>query len=157
MIDLHSHLMPGVDDGAADDDQVRTALETFAAAGVTAAATTPHVRGSLTTDPAAMARRLEELDAAWTRLRELARTVAPDLTLTRGAEVMLDTPAPDLSDPRLRLGGTRFALVELPHMSVPPRSAEVLRNLRDRGLFKGGVGGYSGFTHIDTRGVNTNW
>jgi len=31
------------------------------------------------------------------------------------------------------------------------------RSLRDRGLFKGGVGGYSGFTHIDTRGTNVNW
>lgn len=33
----------------------------------------------------------------------------------------------------------------------------VTRNLRDRGLFKGGVGSYPGFTHIDTRGVNVNW
>lgn len=31
------------------------------------------------------------------------------------------------------------------------------RSLRDRGLFKGGVGSYSSFTHIDTRGVNVNW
>ncbi len=31
------------------------------------------------------------------------------------------------------------------------------RNLRDRGLFKGGVGSYSSFTHIDTRGQNVNW
>ena len=31
------------------------------------------------------------------------------------------------------------------------------RNLRDRGLFKGGVGGYWDFTHIDTRGENMNW
>ncbi len=31
------------------------------------------------------------------------------------------------------------------------------RSLRDRGLFKGGVGGYSNFTHIDTRGENVNW
>ena len=31
------------------------------------------------------------------------------------------------------------------------------RNLRDRGLFKGGVGGYWNFTHIDTRGENMNW
>lgn len=42
-----------------------------------------------------------------------------------------------------------------------PTSASVItsatRNLRDRGLFKGGVGGYSSFTHIDTRGVNINW
>lgn len=33
----------------------------------------------------------------------------------------------------------------------------VTRNLRDRGLFKGGVGGYWDFTHIDTRGENINW
>lgn len=31
------------------------------------------------------------------------------------------------------------------------------RNLRDRGLFQGGIGGYSTFTHIDTRGTNINW
>jgi len=31
------------------------------------------------------------------------------------------------------------------------------RKLRDRGLFKGGVGGYASFTHIDTRGENINW
>jgi hypothetical protein len=31
------------------------------------------------------------------------------------------------------------------------------RSLRDRGLFKGGIGGYGNFTHIDTRGQNINW
>jgi hypothetical protein len=31
------------------------------------------------------------------------------------------------------------------------------RELRDLGLFKGGVGGYWNFTHIDCRGSNVNW
>lgn len=31
------------------------------------------------------------------------------------------------------------------------------RQLRDLGLFRGGVGGYWNFTHIDARGVNVNW
>jgi hypothetical protein len=31
------------------------------------------------------------------------------------------------------------------------------RNLRSRGLFKGGVGGYWNFTHIDSRGENMDW
>jgi hypothetical protein len=42
----------------------------------------------------------------------------------------------------------------------PFRASQVTayaRNVRDRGLFKGGVGGYWNFTHIDTRGENTNW
>jgi hypothetical protein len=37
------------------------------------------------------------------------------------------------------------------------RVAATARSLRDRGLFKGGVGGYWNFTHIDTRGENINW
>lgn len=42
----------------------------------------------------------------------------------------------------------------------PVRASQVTafaRSVRDRGLFKGGVGGYGGFTHIDTRGKNVNW
>lgn len=31
------------------------------------------------------------------------------------------------------------------------------RELRDLGLFRGGVGGYWNFTHIDARGQNVNW
>lgn len=31
------------------------------------------------------------------------------------------------------------------------------RELRNLGLFKGGVGGYRNFTHIDCRGQNINW
>jgi hypothetical protein len=45
-------------------------------------------------------------------------------------------------------------------VKFPARASAITaasRNLRDRGLFKGGVGGYGSFTHIDTRGVNVNW
>ncbi|MEO5917554.1 MAG: D-Ala-D-Ala carboxypeptidase family metallohydrolase [Luteolibacter sp.] len=45
-------------------------------------------------------------------------------------------------------------------VKFPVRASQVTataRNLRDRGLFKGGVGGYWNFTHIDTRGENMNW
>ncbi len=39
----------------------------------------------------------------------------------------------------------------------PSTVTATARNMRDRGLFKGGVGSYSSFTHIDTRGENINW
>jgi hypothetical protein len=45
-------------------------------------------------------------------------------------------------------------------VKFPVRAAQVTataRNLRDLGLFKGGVGGYWDFTHIDCRGHNINW
>ena len=45
-------------------------------------------------------------------------------------------------------------------VKFPERASKVAstaRELRDLGLFKGGVGGYWNFTHIDVRGENINW
>ncbi len=45
-------------------------------------------------------------------------------------------------------------------VKFPVRSSQATaaaRNLRSRGLFKGGVGGYWNFTHIDSRGENMDW
>jgi hypothetical protein len=45
-------------------------------------------------------------------------------------------------------------------VKFPVRASQVTstaRHLRDLGLFKGGVGGYWNFTHIDARGENINW
>lgn len=39
----------------------------------------------------------------------------------------------------------------------PYAVARAARALRARGKFSGGVGRYSGFTHIDTRGYNADW
>ena len=40
----------------------------------------------------------------------------------------------------------------------PWRVAKAVRHLRDKEKeFKGGIGTYSGFVHIDTRGQNVNW
>lgn len=36
-------------------------------------------------------------------------------------------------------------------------AARKLKEIRDKGIFKGGIGTYSSFVHIDTRGQNINW
>lgn len=131
MIDVHSHLMPGVDDGARSVEEALEAVGRFQEAGFTRLATTPHVDGSLTDRPGALEARLAELDAAWERLGAALDGAAPELL--RGTEVKLDTPRPDLGDERLRLGGTRFVLVEFPFLSVPPRSTAALEAIRERG------------------------
>lgn len=38
-----------------------------------------------------------------------------------------------------------------------PMIARTIRAYRSRGLFRGGVGAYRAFTHVDTRGVNVDW
>lgn len=132
--DFHSHLIPGVDDGAQDPDEARAALEALYGEGVRRIVTTPHLDGSLTTKPGALAERLEALDEGWRKLEAVADAAGLEgLTLGRGVELKLDTPEVDVSDPRLRLAGGPYVLVEFPFMSVPPQSARVLRAIRDRG------------------------
>lgn len=42
--------------------------------------------------------------------------------------------------------------------AVSPRDLhEVAKRVRDRGDFRGGIGLYRGFVHIDVRGTNANW
>ena len=131
--DFHNHVMPGVDDGAQDADDCAQALAAFRADGVTTVVATPHFDASLTQRPDAAALRLAELDGGWDRLTEVATRFA-DMTILRGAEVMLDTPQPDLSDLRLHLAGGRFVLVEFPFMTIPPESARALTHIRNSGI-----------------------
>lgn len=133
MIDFHNHLLPGVDDGAADLGQTRTALEAYRAQGATAVIATPHFQASLLQRPERAHAALAAIDAAWEAARELAAAEFPGVRLERGVELMLDTPEPELDDPRLRLAGTRFALVEFPFMTVPPHASNVLFELQMRG------------------------
>jgi protein-tyrosine phosphatase len=133
VIDFHNHVLPAVDDGAASLEESRAALAAFRDQGVRALVATPHLRASVTTDPAALAEALAPVDAAWEELKSMAGAEFPDLRLERGFEVALDTPAPDFSDPRVRLAGTRFVLVEFPFMAVPPNAPSALFELKMRG------------------------
>lgn len=131
MIDLHNHVVPGVDDGARDVPEAVAALQRLADAGARAVLTTPHFQGSLTLQPAAQAERLAELDHGWERLLEAPDR--PPMDLFRGVEVLLDVPAPRLDDERVRIAGGPFALVEFPYMTVPPGSTRPLETLRGDG------------------------
>lgn len=130
MIDFHNHVIPAVDDGAADVAESLAALETMRAQGVETVLTTPHVSGAATLDPAMRERVLGEIDRGW----EVLMAAAPGAPrIERGAELMLDVPQVDLADPRLRLAGTRFVLVEFPYMAAPPNAPQALFDLKMSG------------------------
>lgn len=130
--DLHNHVIPGVDDGARSREGARAAVAALAAQGVARIVATPHVDGSLTANPRALDARLAELDEGWARL-EGAIPDDAGVEVDRGAEIKLDSPEVDLSDPRLRLAGSRAALVEFAYLTVPPRSPEALARIVEAG------------------------
>lgn len=127
--DFHNHLIPGVDDGARDAEFSAGALAAFRRNGVRQLVVTPHFDGSLTQAPERMAARLAELDSGWDVLRGVVDADAEEfgsaMQISRGVELMLDVPDPDLADERLRLAGTNFVLVEYPGLQLPPLNAGV--------------------------------
>jgi protein-tyrosine phosphatase len=130
LTDLHNHLLPGVDDGARDVEEAVAAYERMRQAGIERFVATPHLDGSLTMRDG-LAARLDAFDRARADLQ--AALGADAASIAGGAEVKLDVPEVDLSDPRVRLGGTRHVLVEFPFMSVPPQSARALARIRESG------------------------
>lgn len=128
MIDLHSHLLPGVDDGSRTVEQSVEVLRLMAGRGITDVCLTPHVRAqdAATAPPA-------RHDAAFAALR----AAAPELPrLHRGAEVMLDRPLPLGGDNmrRITLGGTRYLLVEFPRLVSADAVTNALSRVQEAGF-----------------------
>lgn len=126
MIDLHTHLLPGVDDGAETPESAVSVLTKFAEQGVTAVACTPHLLASEVSDAPC-----GEMDELLEELRALAPS-AP--RLVRGFEIMLDDPDARLGERCLSLGGTRYVLVEFGRLVPAEGSVEVLRRLAAQGI-----------------------
>lgn len=109
VIDLHCHLLPGIDDGPADLGGTLAMAQLHAKAGVEVVAATPHVAWDMPNDAATIELRLADARAA------LAAAGIP-LRVVRGAEVDVHQ-AVRLSDEQLRalaLGGGPWLLLEAP-------------------------------------------
>lgn len=130
--DFHCHLVPGVDDGSRTLDDALHSVERMVTAGVTRVITTPHFRASLARQ-GEFEGYMDFLDGRWDNVRRAVAHAYPHLEFRRGFEVRLDTRAPDVSDPRLHLGGTPFVLVEWSMFTAPPDAPELLARLAGAG------------------------
>ena len=81
--DLHNHLMPGVDDGAADMDETQQLLDELARLGYRRLAVTPHYNPELFGAPGP-----DEVRAAVGAINQVRNERAP--TVLPGAEIQLD-------------------------------------------------------------------
>jgi protein-tyrosine phosphatase len=64
MIDVHSHILPGIDDGSRDFEQSVAMVQMAAQAGTTDIVATPHCNDEFAFDPERNARLIAELQAA---------------------------------------------------------------------------------------------
>jgi protein-tyrosine phosphatase len=127
VIDLHSHVLPGLDDGARDVAQALDICRAAREDGIEVLAGTPHVRDDYPTSP-------ERMEAA---LAELRRAAGSLIRLLPGGEVALPEvrrlPVEELR--RFGLGGNpRYLLVEMPYAGWPLDLPAVFSDLLAAGV-----------------------
>ncbi len=124
-VDVHCHVLPGVDDGAPDLAASLDFLRLAAASGTAEIIATPHQHpGRYPNDAATLGRAHDVLQAAIAEARASGESL-PAVHL--GAEVHLDAGLPALvaAGERLRLAGGACLLLELPDM-FPIKAIEEL-------------------------------
>ena len=108
MIDIHCHVLYGVDDGAQTLDDTRALLSQAYEQGVKTIIATPHQRkGRFEASRATIERHFEAIQA-------LAQEIGPDLTLHLGTEVFYSNSMLDRLEQGqiLTLAGSDYVLVE---------------------------------------------
>jgi protein-tyrosine phosphatase len=125
MIDLHCHILPGIDDGAPDLTTSLNMARASVAQGVTTVACTPHILPGLYNNSGPEIREM---------IRQLQSILAQEeipLRLVSGADVHVtpDFLAGLRSGRLLSLADSRYVLVEPPHHTAPPQLEELFFNL----------------------------
>lgn len=121
MIDIHCHLLPGVDDGPATMDEAVRMARIAEADGTDTIVVTPHQRHERWPN--------EDRDRLEAAFRDLRAAVGPTPRLLLGAEIAVDSELlDDLAHPRrgayiLPMAGTSHLLLEFPweKRSADPR------------------------------------
>ena len=124
MIDIHCHILPGVDDGALDLGQAVAMAKIARADGIAQIIATPHIRDR------SMAPKV--LSDGYGRLKD--RLVQEDITL----DIHLGGEVADYLNPSVcclhTLNGTDYILIEFPADHLPFNAEETLFNLILEGL-----------------------
>lgn len=128
MLDVHNHLLWGIDDGCRNPEETTALAEGLVAAGHQGVVVTPHIR------PGMFDNTPEKIRARFDEARPIIEAAGLELFL--GAECFC---VPELIQQAkegrlLTLAGSRYLLVEFSSAQLPPRWEELLYELRVAGV-----------------------
>lgn len=130
MIDIHTHLLPGVDDGAQDMDRSLAMIRMGIEDGIKAAVATPHILNGPD----------ETVDREYTQVfEELCDRVAQaglSIQLVLGSEIMFGFGLEGIGKLKVTTfnGNGRYFLIEVPMLMFPDAFEDAMFRLRVAGL-----------------------
>lgn len=130
MIDIHCHILPGVDDGATDQLDALNMARMAQRSGVTEIAVTPHVMGDKDTPE-----RLALICREYERLEQRLAQEGVDIKLHPGAEVLCLPGTPELAENRQlpTLGRGNYVLAEFYFDESFSYMDQMLQDIASRG------------------------
>jgi protein-tyrosine phosphatase len=131
LVDLHLHLLPGVDDGSQSMEETLEMARALSSLGYTHLAPSPHHRREYASmDAALCATKLEEV-------RSALSSAGLSLTLSKNAEnfFLEDSVMPSLGTPASRTLGTgKVLLIEAPYQGPLPMLADLIFRMKLKGV-----------------------
>jgi len=128
MIDIHSHIMPEIDDGARSLQEALEMASIAAADGIEQMVSTPHMFNGISHDP----EPAEILD----RVARLQEAIGDKLKILPGNEVHVSREIVDYAKKNrvMKINQKNYMLVEYPQLSVPFWADDLLWKLREAGV-----------------------
>ena len=128
-VDIHSHLLPGIDDGAKDMDTSIALLLKMTSYGIKNFITTPHVLGSVYPNSSEVIK--QQLAAV---KKELEKREIKGISIQAAAEYMLDGEFSALLDQKdILVLKDNYILVEMSYFSAPINLYELLFKIQLKG------------------------
>lgn len=128
--DIHSHILPAVDDGAVDEKTAAGMLRMACAGGTSHIIATPHFIAGAVENPSALVRE------KCLELQGLADREGISISIHPGAEVFISPDIPELFDKGVicTLNDSSYILLELPMSGIPVYTEDILYELQLKGL-----------------------
>lgn len=127
--DIHTHILPSVDDGARNVEAALELLRLEKQRGVERVVLTPHFYPQSEALTDFLARREQSYTALMTRWEE---STMPQLQL--GAEVHYSPALVEVELEQLTVGKGKYLLLELPDNEIPACTEQVVDRLRRKGI-----------------------
>ncbi|TCL36059.1 protein-tyrosine phosphatase [Anaerospora hongkongensis] len=130
MIDLHSHILPGIDDGAKTIEDSLAMAQIAVDNGTTVIAATPHViEGRWLPEWSTIKRLCVELSGELKK-KNIVLTIVPGAEVALNMDILnlVEGPGPYC------INGGRYMLVELPATHIPQYTDEFFFTLQARGI-----------------------